>query len=259
MNVTFTEDSLAPPHRAIRPSLRSTSYTRLSSNLIVRLNNDDEFILVVPSISNDTPTDSLSALRDTHNKINTVLLESCSGLAPSDKKEQLSRLKQRHLLPRGSSSVYEFPVRIKNYAERDQIANNSLRKSDIDLLWNTGFGFKVELCGYAKTKTVLLRMKHFAHLEFYKTPEFFARDDIGFKRTGDLNEPLLDQLWGARGCTTTTIQVMMKFYKELSNRKQKTITNLKRTKKATNQSKGKKQILRLLLLILIPILTLCPT
>jgi hypothetical protein len=61
MNVTFTEESLAPPHCAIRPSIRSTSYTRLSSNLIVRLNNDDEFILVVPSISNDTLTDSLSA------------------------------------------------------------------------------------------------------------------------------------------------------------------------------------------------------
>ena len=44
-------------------------------------------------------------------------------------------------------------------------------------------------------------------------------DDITFPKSGDLDEPLLQEIWAAKGCTVRTVEIMMRYYQELSKRR----------------------------------------
>jgi len=108
MNATFTDDSIAMPHRPIPISVQSAPYRRMSPHQMARISNEDEIILVIPEVTSNTPEPNRAALVETHRRIDSVLLKSCSGITPSDRAEQLSVIKNRHRWRRGTYTVYEY-------------------------------------------------------------------------------------------------------------------------------------------------------
>ena len=63
-------------------------------------------------------------------------------------------------------------------------------------------------------------MKYLAYVELFKRTSALFQDAVQFPAKGNINEPILKDLWEAKGCITTTVEVMMKFYKALSTKKQ---------------------------------------
>ena len=220
MYLTFSEDSLAPCHRPIPHSTRSAPYTRIRPKQMVKLDIDNEFILVLPAVSSTLHPKCLPAAVDINQRIDRVLLKSCTGITPSERTAQLSLLKQKHSIARGSDTYYEFPVRLKHFGELQDLQINSLRASDLDRLWKSdGFGPSIELCGYARTTTALLRLRYYPYVEMYQRSSSLFLDDVTFPNSGDLDEPLLQEIWAAKGCTVRTVEIMMRYYQELSKRR----------------------------------------
>ena len=62
------------------------------------------------------------------------------------------------------------------------------------------------------------------------------REEVTFDRDKNPDEPFLHHLWAARGCTTTTVKVLMEYYKALSYQTQRRVTQLENAVKnsATN-------------------------
>ena len=228
MDATFSEDSLAPFHRPIPHSMRSAPYTRIRPKEMVKLSIDTEFILVFPAVSSTLHPKCFVAAKDINMRIDRVLIKSCSGLTPSERAAQLSLLKQKHMIARGSDTYYEFPARLKHFGELQNLQINSLRASDLDRLWKSdGFGPSIELCGYARTTTALLRLRYYPHIEMYQRSSSLFLDDVIFPNSGDLDEPLLNEIWAAKGCTVRTVEIMMRYYQQLSKRRQDQFRYLK--------------------------------
>ena len=220
MDSTFSEDSLAPGHRPILHSTRSAPYTRIRPKQMVQLGIDDEFILIFPAKSPTLHPKCFTAAVDINQQIDRVLLKSCTGITPSERTAQLDLLKQKHAIARGSETYYEFAVRLKHFGELQDLQINSLRSSDLDRLWKSdGFVPSIELCGYARTSTALLRLRYYPYLEMYQRSSSLYLDDVTFPKSGDLDEPLLEEIWAAKGCTVRTVEIMMRYYQELSKRR----------------------------------------
>ena len=137
------------------------------------------------------------------------------------------RLKQKHSIARGSDTYYEFPVRLKHFGELQDLQINSLRASDLDRLWKSdGSGPSIELCGYARTTTALIRLRYYPYVEMYQRLSSLFLDAVTFPNSGDLDEPLLQEIWAAKGCTVGTVEIMVRYYQELSKRHKDQCRNL---------------------------------
>ena len=217
---TFSEDSLAPFHLPVPISTESAPYTRIGAHKMVRLDVEDEFILLFPAVSSTLDKKCLPAAIDINRRIDRVLIQSCTGITSSERREQLSFLKLKHIKIRGSETYYEFAVRIKHFGELKDMQLNSFRHSDLDRLWKSdGFGPSIELCGYARTTTALLRLRYYPYIEMYQRSCSLFLDEAEFPRRGDLNESFLQAIWLAKGCNVRTVEVMMRYYQELSRRR----------------------------------------
>ena len=225
---TFSEDSLAPFHLPIPISTESAPYTRIGAHKMIRLDIDDEFILLFPAVTPTLNPKCLPAAVDINRRIDRVLIQSCTGITSSERREQLIFLKRKHIKMRGSETYYEFAVRIKHFGEMKDMELNSLRQSDLDRLWKSdGFGPSIEICGYARTTTALLRLRYYPYIEMYKRSSSLFLDEVEFPRGGDLDESFLQAIWLAKGCTSRTVEVMMRYYQELSQRRQRQCLYLK--------------------------------
>ena len=239
MDSTFSEDSLAPRHRPIPHSTRSAPYTRIRPKQMVQLGIDAEFIHIFPAKSSTLHPKCATAAVDINQRIDRVLLKSCTGITSSERTAQLTLLKQKHAIARGSETYYEFPVRLKHFGELQDLQINSLRPADLDRLWKSdGFGPSIELCGYARTSTALLRLRYYPYVEMYHRSSSLYLDDFTFPKSGDLDEPLLQELWAAKGCTVRTVEIMMRYYQELSKRRKDQCRHLgiRLKKKSANDS-----------------------
>ena len=188
---------------------------------MIRLDIDDEFILLFPAVSSTLSPECLPAARDINRRIDRVLIQSCTGITSSERRDQLSFLKRKHIKIRGSETYYEFAVRMKHFGELKDMQLNSFRHSDLDRLWKSdGFGPSIELCGYARTTTALLRLRYYPYIEMYQRSCSLFHDEVVFPRGGDLDDSFLQAIWLANGCTVRTVEVMMRYYQEQSRRRQ---------------------------------------
>ena len=204
---------------------------------MARINAADELIITVPEVNNDTHAFSRDALLAINKRIDTAINKSFHHIPPSDRYEHIKAFKLRHRIIRHGGHAYEYAVRVLSYGDRHRAANNELTPSDLERLWkDEGLGLDVELCGYSSTHTVLVPLKFFHSVEIYRRANFFTREDITFPRSGPINERLLTELHAAEGCTTTTIEVMYKYYQQLSRRKQNRVYDLKAAAEKTNSS-----------------------
>jgi hypothetical protein len=62
----------------------------------------------------------------------------------------------------------EFPVQVRNYAERHLFSTNHPDCPTITQYWNQGAGINVAVCCYTTQLLVLLQLKHLAFLEVYQ-------------------------------------------------------------------------------------------
>ena len=73
------------------------------------------------------------------------------------------------------------------------------------------------VCGYILGLTAhstSLKLKYLGYVEIFQraVDGSLLNDELFFARSGDIKDPLLKQLWFIKGCTTSTIEVMMKHY-----------------------------------------------
>ena len=109
-------------------------------------------------------------------------------------------------------------MRLKNWPEREQLDTINASPALLDHFWGSGAGLRFHICGYSTNKSVLFKLRHCHHLEFYlRTNDGnVLNDDIEFQYTGNparLADPLLDQLFLMKGCKLSCLEIMMKYYK----------------------------------------------
>ena len=105
-----------------------------------------------------------------------------------------------------------------------------------------GVGINVEVCGFPTSKKALLKFKHIAPVEIYQlNTKSVMNDSLGFKKSGDLDDPLLRQLWLVRGDTSSSIELMMKYYQESSNRFKKAMKRNKKDNEIKSQEASNKR------------------
>ena len=56
---------------------------------------------------------------------------------------------------------------------------------------------------------MLLKLKHISAIQIFKltTPGVILNNSLAFDESGDIDEPLLKQLWTIRACTQSTIEL----------------------------------------------------
>ena len=172
--------------------------------------------------------------------VNAVISKTCVGGNAAERKDELKRYRTRHELPRDGAVAHQFCVRIKSYGERHRFMDvnmetgeSTMTESDISGMWND-IGLNVELCGYTRSKSALLKLRYIGYLEVYQLAcdGSVLNNQLSFA-AGDLDEQLVNHLWSVNGCSVSSIEVMMKYYNALATRQKKTIQNLKSRNKVS--------------------------
>ena len=240
-NHAFLSGSLAKPHKSLPNSITAPQYKRLLPSQIVRLSHESEIVVVVPTRDPGQPPHVQQALKYFNNKFDSLLSSTLGPLPASQKKEHLHRMKKTHELSRDGRVAHEFRCRVKNYPERATLSSYHLTDNDIRLMFERDIGINVEVCGYPLNQRTLIKFKHISAIEIYECvpSDSVLNDGLSFNPSGDIDEPLLSQLWLVRGCTSSSIELMMKYYQESSKRLQKKLLRLKRSTKKKNEEAKK--------------------
>ena len=134
----------------------------------------DELVIVVPPIKTETSAAVKEGILDIWREIHAVMKDTCTALTATEQQEQLKQFMNKHEVRRDGTVAHEFPVRIRNYAERDHFQyedeERNVSDADISSMW-PDIGLNVELCGFSTAKTALLRLRFIAYVEVYKTVE----------------------------------------------------------------------------------------
>ena len=233
MSRTFATVTLAPPHDSSQHSLKSSHYKRLLPSQIVRIAHEAEIIVVVPRVTKHTPPELKEDITYASDRFDRVVMSTHTRLPADQKKEELVRVRRTHECARDGGVVHEYRCRVKNYPERGTLSSTCLTYADVRLMFKGDVGINVEVCGYPQNEKVLLKLKHIHALEIYQISPRDAQlnDGLRFESNGDIDEPLLRQLWFVKGCTTSTIELMMKYYQESSKRLKKQVSNMKSRKR----------------------------
>ena len=224
--LSYTTDDLVDEHTPRPHSTQSLYYKRLLPKRIVQLKPGDQIVIVIPPITPTTKEDAKTAVENVTTNFKRIMLDTCTDLHPTQKEEQYQHMKNKHEKLRDNFIALEFPARVKNYPERIELENTGLPESVIDAHWKGDAGINVELCGYSKRMTALLRLRIIPYIEIYKlVSENEVLDDlikfpvVGANHDG-LADPLIKNLCEVKGCVVSTIEVLMKYYRASSNSKQ---------------------------------------
>ena len=187
-------------HNVHRPSILQPIYRHISPDDIVRLDPDDEFVVVIPPISKNTTDLGRKVLLMYCKMFENVVEQTCSNIHPADRPNVVSdQMASHHFLPRNGQIAMEFPVRVRNYAEQHLFASDHPDRPTITQYWNQGVGINVVICGYTTQLPVLLQLKYLAFLEVYmkRHLECYTNDKIVFlhySTSTNLVRPFVEQL-----------------------------------------------------------------
>jgi hypothetical protein len=213
-------------HPSQRPSVVQPVYRRLPPEDIVRLTSGDELIIVVPTVTTTKKGDAYATFA-------RVLEFYKNAFATAARKRKtLSRMEPstssveeiilgRHRFRREDKWFFEYPVRVQNYAERDNFSRTYINRGPVDYSWSQGAWINLSFCGYSLKDTILLQLRHVGFLEVYKRTNHhqFLNDYICFNGNGRCEEnfggPLIRQLALFHGCRFETMEVMWKYYRAL--------------------------------------------
>ena len=231
--------SLVLPHKPIPISSQSSFYKRLLPGQIARLSKGDEIIIVIPCTTKVSADAMMEGIQYMNGAIDSVISHTCAGATANEQRDEMKRYRTRHEIKRDGDIAHQFSARITNYSERWQFEDvnhetqqSVLKESDLDAMWND-IGINVEVCGYAKSKFALLKMKYIGYIEIYQIVKdgSILNDNISFSR-GDIEKQLVDNFWAVNGCAPSAIEAMMKYYSALAARQKHANSALKRRQKA---------------------------
>jgi hypothetical protein len=140
-------EGLVPGHPSLRPSVLQPFYRRLPPEVIVRLSAGDELIIVVPTDSSTRSGDATARARvvDFYSRaFAAVSRRSLSRTEPNSVLVEDIILK-RHRLRRDDKWFLEYPVRVRNYAERDNFSRLYMDRSPVDHSWSQGAGINLSV------------------------------------------------------------------------------------------------------------------
>lgn len=156
-------------HKELKHSTRTLMYQRIFPGEIVRLGVDDEIIIQVPKdLLPRMETREKSDHKSLRSKLDKAMLSLHYRLVEFEREEQLEAEHNKRTVDVLNKPYFEFPCRIKNYAERHHLANLNPDKSAIQGLWSHGSGFYVELCGYSPHSTVLIMHRMLPFVRVFK-------------------------------------------------------------------------------------------
>lgn len=220
-------------HKELKHSTRTLMYQRIFPGEIVRLGVDDEIIIQVPKdLLPRMETREKSDHKSLRSKLDKAMLSLHYRLVEFEREEQLEAEHNKRTVDVLNKPYFEFPCRIKNYAERHHLANLNPDKSAIQGLWSHGSGFYVELCGYSPHSTVLImhRMLPFVRVFKIRSGSILNDASLGFpvKQNPDsLAVPLSRNLALAEGDATKSLEVLMRYYKALDRANKKRVASSK--------------------------------
>ena len=213
-NSTYSSDDLVPHPKSLPFSSNAPMMMRLTPHHIARVNEGDDIALVLPPIFDKTPAHAKSAIMEVHDKIDAILLESCPGLSPDERDEQLLHLRKQHEIRRHGKIAHQYICNIKKCPERDRMRDGS--KEEIFHLYGKGAGVYFQLCGHSKHASFLLKYKqHLPYVEMHRptSPGIAVDEGIKFShQKADISGDFLNQLWRANGSLASTTMVLSRFH-----------------------------------------------
>ena len=216
------DQDIVPDHSIHRPSILRPIYRRISPDDIVRLDPGDEITVVIPPVTKNTTDLGGKVLRMYCKMFEHVVERSCLSIHPADRQNVVSdRITSHHFFPRDGLMAMEFPVRVRNYAERHLFASDHPDRPTVTQYWNQGAGINVVICGYTTQLPILLQLKYLAFLEIYMTRHStcYTNDHITFSHNttpANLVRPFVEQLKEYNGCRVSTAEIVLKYYRALS-------------------------------------------
>ena len=143
----------------------------------------DELVVVIPAITNKTDKGLAIILRQYVNVFQRVIKKSLLWMNPDERSTFVEQvIRDHHEFKRDGHTFVEYPVRVCNYAEREHFEREHANPSVIDMYWRQGAGVNLVICGYTTKVTVLLELRHVAHLQVYMktSADSFLSHRIGF-------------------------------------------------------------------------------
>jgi hypothetical protein len=182
MSMLIDQD-VVPQHSHHRTSVLQPVYKCLPPEDIVRLKAGDELVVVIPAITNKTDKGLAIILRQYVNVFQRVIKKSLLWMNPDERSTFVEQvIRDHHEFKRDGHTFVEYPVRVCNYAEREHFEREHANPSVIDMYWRQGAGVNLVICGYTTKVTVLLELRHVAHLQVYMktSADSFLSHRIGF-------------------------------------------------------------------------------
>jgi len=194
-------------------------YKRLPPEDIVRLKAGDELIVVIPAITNKTEKCLVIILQQYVNVFQRVIEKSLMWINPDERStfvEQVIQDNHEFRIRRDGQIFVEYPVRVRNYAEREHFEREHADSGVIDMYWRQGAGLNLVVCGYTTKVSVLLEFRHVSHLQVYMktSADSFLSHRIGFsnntRNSSKLQRPFLEQLSLFDGCRFGMLEILWK-------------------------------------------------
>ena len=221
-------------HGIISPSTQMPLYKRMRPPELVRVHAGQELIVVIPPVGASTSDLAKKGIEHVTNQLEAIINDTNSWMDVSEREEALVQHRRTHVIVRNNDKeYYEFCVRIRSYPESSRLETSGADQSYINLIWSQGAGIYVELCGYTKSRTAILKFQHLAYIEVYSLTSdgMFLNDNIKFPhaRRESLVKPLHELLAESNGCRLSTMEVLMKYYRADSNASVRATTIAART------------------------------
>ena len=131
-------------------------------------------------------------------------------------------IQDHHEFRRDGEIFVEYPVRVRNYAEQERF-----EREHADMYWRQGAGVNLVVCGYTTQVSVLLELRHVAHLQVYMktSADSFLSHRIGFlnnaRDSSKLVRPFLEQLSLFDGCRFGMLEILWKYYRLIKTSNQR--------------------------------------
>ena len=194
---------------------------------IVRLKAGDELIVVIPAITSKTDKGLVIILWQYINVFQRVIKKSLMWMNLDERTTFVAQVIQDHQEFRRDGQIFvEYPVRVRNYAERENFEREHADSCVIDMYWRQGVGVNLVICGYTTQLSVLLELRHVAHLQVYMktSADSFLSHQIGFsnnaRNSSKLVRPFLEQLLLFDGCQFIMLEILWKYYRSITTSNQ---------------------------------------
>jgi hypothetical protein len=174
------------------------------------LSAGDELIIVVPTSGKNTSPEATAVFEFYMRAFAGVAMKTLLRTEPDEIKVR-DLVAERHRLKREGRWFAEYPVRVKNYAERENFGRSYVNPAPVEQSWDQGAGINLSLCDYSTGMSVLMQLRHAGYLEVYRRtePHLFLDDSFEFSNNTivlrTLEAPFVRQLSFFHGCRFGTL------------------------------------------------------